>query len=560
MAIPPIVEATKVATGAKFIGLLLLLLGLASHPAWAASLKIAVDDPVGDSSAPIDITRMEMTFDDATGDYAIVLIATPEDPFKGEFTININLFNPDTGTTAPDPSTFNDTLNTFYYDVPATVVELRGQNSRLRAWKASDRVFTNSLNGTGNPDGTSLFRSAVNVPPGGFRTNEDTIAFANLGQPAIIEFLGGGGVADVQLDKSVDQASPAGDEPVEFTIEVRNIGKDAALDVTVNDLLPLALRIPEGVGVFTSVGEYDPRTGDWSVGELASGASEVMTIPAQITATPQPDCLTNEARARVSNDSTAANNRSIVTLQRPGSAGCVDIVVEVTTAASQQPSCTGGVEVYYLVRVTNLGPSPVQHFTLEAKETAFNAPGFAFRSSSCQGLSCSFGPLDAGFGAEVRIASDNFANSVERQHGVSFQLSSDEKDTDDSNNVATAQVTVKPMADCDSPDWNISVGGGAGGCLIATAAYGSPLHAHVQLLRNFRDRYLLPRASGRRVVAFYYRHSPPLADYIAHHDWLRALVRAALFPVVAFIAAPLWSLLAFGSLLILGFVIRYRRG
>lgn len=78
-------------------------------------------------------------------------------------------------------------------------------------------------------------------------------------------------------------------------------------------------------------------------------------------------------------------------------------------------------------------------------------------------------------------------------------------------------------------------GGGGGvkaGCFIATAAYGSDMHPKVNTLRRFRDRYLLTNAPGRAFVAAYYRVSPPMADYIAQHDGLRALVRGLLKPLV----------------------------
>lgn len=88
-----------------------------------------------------------------------------------------------------------------------------------------------------------------------------------------------------------------------------------------------------------------------------------------------------------------------------------------------------------------------------------------------------------------------------------------------------------------------SSGGGGGGsttssesskaCFIATAAYGSFLDGHVEILRNFRDAYLVTNEAGRAFVEFYYRHSPPLADFIARHDTLRAATRVVLAPVVA---------------------------
>ncbi len=93
------------------------------------------------------------------------------------------------------------------------------------------------------------------------------------------------------------------------------------------------------------------------------------------------------------------------------------------------------------------------------------------------------------------------------------------------------------------------VGGGGGSgvgveddnCFIATAAYGSPLAPQVQLLRELRDPYLLPFATGRAFVKLYYTLSPPLAELIAGSEILRTIVRAGLVPIIGWAALVLWS-------------------
>ena len=72
------------------------------------------------------------------------------------------------------------------------------------------------------------------------------------------------------------------------------------------------------------------------------------------------------------------------------------------------------------------------------------------------------------------------------------------------------------------------------GCFIATAAYGSPLHPHLDILRDFRDKYLMPNGFGRKFVELYYRYSPSIAGFIAKHTLLKAAVRVNLLPVIAF--------------------------
>ena len=88
-------------------------------------------------------------------------------------------------------------------------------------------------------------------------------------------------------------------------------------------------------------------------------------------------------------------------------------------------------------------------------------------------------------------------------------------------------------------------------CFIATAAYDSSLHPHVDILRDFRDKYFMPTKLGRMLVGFYYKNSPFFADLIAKHKVLKIMVRFSLLPVIVFS----YSMLHFGPIITLIMII-----
>jgi hypothetical protein len=71
-------------------------------------------------------------------------------------------------------------------------------------------------------------------------------------------------------------------------------------------------------------------------------------------------------------------------------------------------------------------------------------------------------------------------------------------------------------------------------CFIATAAYGSPLHPYVRILRDFRDEFLMSNKLGREFVELYYKYSPFAANFIAKNKVLKLIVQVNLLSLVIF--------------------------
>jgi hypothetical protein len=84
----------------------------------------------------------------------------------------------------------------------------------------------------------------------------------------------------------------------------------------------------------------------------------------------------------------------------------------------------------------------------------------------------------------------------------------------------TQPVPPPGPASMASPPVTPGGGGGRGGCFIASAAYGSSLEPEVNVLRAFRDRYLLSHRPGQALVTLYEQCSPAVAEFIAKHESL----------------------------------------
>lgn len=144
-------------------------------------------------------------------------------------------------------------------------------------------------------------------------------------------------------------------------------------------------------------------------------------------------------------------------------------------------------------------------------------------------------PLEVGKGYWIR----NITEGVVELQFVPYQASSSEgKLTSNDFSFLDLEQTEEPpsppsaIESSSSLSFSGSSGSGSVGCFIATAAFGDYDHSNVQILREFRDRYLLTSSFGRMLVGFYYQYSPALARFAGKHKSIKALTRFNLVPLI----------------------------
>jgi hypothetical protein len=91
----------------------------------------------------------------------------------------------------------------------------------------------------------------------------------------------------------------------------------------------------------------------------------------------------------------------------------------------------------------------------------------------------------------------------------------------------------------EAVSFSVSISGNQpsdGGCLIATATFGSEMSPQVQQLRELRDNVVLNTESGKNFMMgfnqFYYSFSPTFADYERQNDIFRDGVKIAIIPLL----------------------------
>jgi len=76
-----------------------------------------------------------------------------------------------------------------------------------------------------------------------------------------------------------------------------------------------------------------------------------------------------------------------------------------------------------------------------------------------------------------------------------------------------------------------------GGCLIATATYGSEIAPQVQQLRELRDNQLLKTKSGTQFMVIfndvYYSFSPTIADMERENPYFKEAIKLAITPIIS---------------------------
>jgi len=106
-------------------------------------------------------------------------------------------------------------------------------------------------------------------------------------------------------------------------------------------------------------------------------------------------------------------------------------------------------------------------------------------------------------------------------------------DVDVGDNIVNFAIVTCDQEANDSDSAIVEIGTGLVLCFIATAAYGTTMADEVQILRDFRDEYLIANPLGQVFTNLYYRISPPIAEFITDHPSLKSIVRGGLMPAVA---------------------------
>ena len=173
---------------------------------------------------------------------------------------------------------------------------------------------------------------------------------------------------DLAVVKEVDKAAQYVGQNLVYTINAMNNGPSNATGVIVTDVLPAGLQF---ISANSSVGNYDPGTGIWTIGDLSIGQLVSLTINALVTVSN----TSIENTAVVSGnevDPIPENNTSTVVTD-------IDPAADLNIVKLADKSVVNvGDLVTYIISVTNNGPDTASN----VRVTDVLPAGFSYISSN----------------------------------------------------------------------------------------------------------------------------------------------------------------------------------
>jgi len=326
------------------------------------------------------------------------------------------------------------------------------------------------------------------------------------------------------VDKAV---SPEGNvragQTLDYTVRYENEGAGTAFGVNVTDVLHAGL--DDSTLVIGAGGTYDKptRTITWLIGTVDPGVGGTLTFSANVRSD--------------ATHGTAVTNYATVYFPSVHEEIATNIVVNTVDTAP--PTITGRSPTGSSVSVD----SSITIDFSESMDTTSARNAFSI-SPTVPGSFSWTGDTTMIFNPTTNLA-----------YSTAYTVTIDGTAKDSAGNGLDGNENgIAEDSPADDYTWSFTTRAAGGGCFIATAAYGTPIAEEIQILREFRDEYLLTNPVGQALVDLYYTVSPPMAEFITGHPSLKPIVRAGLVPALAMSTIAVNTTPA-GKMVIVGLVV-----
>ncbi len=280
--------------------------------------------------------------------------------------------------------------------------------------------------------------ATVNAGEGAVVTNTATVTGAQIDPNTANNSANVGftvtNIADLDVTKTVDNATPYNGGAIVYTITAANNGPNDATAVTVTDVLPTGVTwVSDDSG-----GAYSG--GVWTIGNLANGGTAVLNITAAVSG-PDGTLITNSASiVGTEIDPNAANDAASVDITITNVAD-LGVTKTVDNAAPQDGSA-----IVYTITATNSGPNDATAVSV----TDVLPAGITYVSDDSGGAYSggiwTIGSLPAGGTAVLNITA--IANGPDGTLITnSASISGAEVDNNAANDSASVDITVVNVAD-----------------------------------------------------------------------------------------------------------------